>query len=37
MRAEIVAHMIYLEGPEDSEYVMHFFLKYSGTPNMGIC
>ena len=23
MRAEIVAYMIYLEGPEHSEYVMH--------------
>ena len=33
MRAEIIAYMIYLEGPEDHEYVMHiFYLKYSGTP-----
>ena len=38
MRAEIVAYMIYLERPEDPEYAMHiFYLKYSGTPNMGIC
>ena len=38
MRAEIVAYMIYLEGPEYPEYVMHiFYLKYSWTPNMGIC
>ena len=27
-----------LEGLEYPEYVMHiFYLKYSGTPNMGIC
>ena len=26
MRAEIVACMIYLEGPEYPEYVMHIFL-----------
>ena len=33
MRAEIIACMIYLEGPE---YVMHiFYLKYSGTPKYG--
>ena len=30
MQAEIVAYMIYLEGPEFSEYVMHmFYRKYS--------
>ena len=27
-----VAYMIYLEGSEYPEYVMHFYLKYSGTP-----
>ena len=33
MRAEIVAYMIYLEGLEYPEYVMHiFYLEYSGTP-----
>ena len=39
MRAEIVAHMIYLEGPEYPEYVMHiFYLKsFLGPPNTGIC
>ena len=38
MRAEIVAYMIYLERSDYPEYVMHiFYLKYSGTPNMGIC
>ena len=38
MRAEIVAYVIYLEGPEYPEYVMHLFcLKYSGTRNIGIC
>ena len=26
MRAEIIAYMIYSEGPEYPEYVMHFFL-----------
>ena len=26
MRAEIIAYMIYLEGPEYPEYVMHIFL-----------
>ena len=37
-RAEVVAYMIYLEGPEYSEYVMHiFYPKYSSPPNMGIC
>ena len=36
MRAEIVAYMIYLEGPEYPEYVMHiFYLKYSWTPKYG--
>ena len=38
MQAEIVADMIYLEGPEYPESVMQiFYLKYSGTPNSGIC
>ena len=33
MRAEIFAYMIYLEGLQYPEYVMHiFYLKYSGTP-----
>ena len=33
---ENIAYMIYLEGPECSEYVMHiFYLKYSWTPNYG--
>ena len=37
MRAEIVAYMIYLEGPEFSQYAMHIlYLKYSGPPNMEI-
>ena len=27
MRAEIVAYMIYLEGPDYPEYVMHFLPK----------
>ena len=36
MRVEIIAYMIYLQGPEYPEYVMHiFYLKYSGTPNYG--
>ena len=36
MRVEIIAYMIYLEGPEYPEYVMHiFYLKYSGTPKYG--
>ena len=36
MRAEIVAYMIYLEGPEYSEYVMHiFYLKYFLGPKYG--
>ena len=36
MQAEIVAYMIYLEGPEFPEYVMHIFsLKHSGTPKYG--
>ena len=36
MRAEIVAYMIHLKGPEYPEYVMHFlYLKYSGTPKYG--
>ena len=37
MRAELVAYMIYLEGLDYPEYVMHFYLKYSGTPYIGIC
>ena len=38
MRAEIIAYMIYVEGPEYPEYEMNiFYLKYSGTPNMGTC
>ena len=36
MRAEIVAYTIYLEGPENSEYVMHvFYLKHSSAPKYG--
>ena len=36
MRAETIAYMIYLEGPEFPEYVMHFFYpRYSGTPKNG--
>ena len=36
MRAEMIAYMIYLEGPEYHEYVMHIcYLKYSGTPKDG--
>ena len=36
MRAEIVAYMIDLEGPEYSEYVMHIFnLKHSSAPKYG--
>ena len=36
MRAEIVAYMIYLEGPEFPEYAMLvFYLKNSGTPKYG--
>ena len=36
MRAEIISYMIYWEGPEYHEYVMHiFYLKYSGTPKYG--
>ena len=32
MRTEIVASMIYLEGLEYPEYVMHiFYMRYSGT------
>ena len=27
MRAESIAYMIYLEGPEYPEYVMHIFLS----------
>ena len=35
MRAEIVAYMIYLEGPEYSGYVVHiFYLKYTSAANM---
>ena len=38
MRAEIIAYMIYLEGPEYPEYVMHIFaLSIPGPPNKGIC
>ena len=33
---DIITYMIYLEGPEYPEYVMHiFYLKYSGTPKYG--
>ena len=32
MRVEIIAYMICSEGSEYPEYVMHFYLKYSGTP-----
>ena len=36
MRAEIIAYMIYLEGPEYPEYVMRiFYLNYSWTPKYG--
>ena len=36
MQAEIIAYMIYLEGPEYPAYVLHvFYLKYSGTPKYG--
>ena len=36
MRAEIIAYMICLEGPEYPEYAMHILaLKYSGTPKYG--
>ena len=38
MRAEIFAYMIYLEGPEYPEYVMHMFTQsILGHPNTGIC
>ena len=34
-RMEIITYMIYLEGPEYHEYVMHiFYLKYSGAPQI---
>ena len=37
-REEIVAYMIYLEGPRYPEHVIDLFcLKYSWTPNMGTC
>ena len=36
MWADIFAYMIYLEGPEYPEYVMHIcYLKYSGAPKHG--
>ena len=36
MQVEHFADMIYSEGPEYSEYVMHVLhLKYSGTPKYG--
>ena len=34
MRAEIVAYMIYLEGPEYPEYVMHFLPKVFRDPQI---
>ena len=37
MRAEIFAYMIYLEGHEYVEYLMHIvYLEYSGTPDMAM-
>ena len=38
MWADILAYMIYLEGPEYPEHVVHIF-TYSilGPPNMGTC
>ena len=36
MRAEIIAYMIYLEGPEYPEYVMHIFSQsILGPPKYG--
>ena len=33
MRAELLAYMVYLEGPEHPEYVMHIvYLEYSEMP-----
>ena len=38
MRAEMIECMVYLEGPEYPEYVMHIFTQSNlGLPNMGIC
>ena len=38
MRVDIFAYMIYLEGSEYPDHVMHiFYLEYSGTPISGIC
>ena len=34
MRAEIIAYMIYLEGPEYPEYVMHFLPKVFQDPQI---
>ena len=34
MRAEIVAYMIYLEGPEYPEYAMHFFPRVFWEPQI---
>ena len=34
MRAETIAYMIYVEGPEYPEYA-YFYLKSSGTPKYG--
>ena len=35
MRAEMIAYMIYLEGPEYPEYEKHFFyLEHSRTPQI---
>ena len=35
MGRDIFAYMIYLEGLENPDYVMHILLKYSGTPKYG--
>ena len=36
MRMEIIAYMIYLEGPEYPEYVMQIlYVQCSGTPKYG--
>ena len=38
MRAEIFAYIIYLEGPELPEFVMHVFTSIVlGPPIMGMC
>ena len=34
MRAEMIAYMIYSEGPEYPEYVMHFFPKVFRDPQI---